>query len=333
MRSPTLSASPVDIVVVTWNSAYTLDRCLASLRQYRASNSRLMIIDNASQDSTLEILRAHRDEMSKLIENPANRGFAAACNQGAKSGECSAILFLNPDCEIQAETIPALVSALESDPRIGAVGGRLVSPGGAPQSGFAIRSLPRAMDLCLESLLVNRVFPRNAWNKHYRRFDFVFDKDAEVEQPAGACFMVRRALFEEIGGFDERFHPAWFEDVDLCQRLRSRGARVVYCAGATVVHAGGSSTQSMVAGQASEYFFLNMVRYSRKHFGGAKTVLLRMTLVLGMVMRMLVLTVSPSVGLHRRDADFGERPEGQVREDLQRAYWNVMKGALWQWRP
>jgi N-acetylglucosaminyl-diphospho-decaprenol L-rhamnosyltransferase len=330
MRSPTLSASTVDIVVVTWNSAHTLDRCLTSLRQYRPPASRLAIIDNASRDSTLDILHAHRDEISKLIENRTNRGFAAACNQGARSGESSAILFLNPDCEIQADSIPALLSALASDPRNAAAGGKLVGLGETPQSGFAIRSLPRAVDLCLESLLVNRVFPGNAWNKHYRRPDFAFDEDAEVEQPAGACFMIRRALFQEMGGFDEQFHPAWFEDVDLCRRLRSRGARIVYCAGATIIHAGGSSIQSMPAGQASEYFFLNMLRYSRKHLGGAKTIVLRMCLALGMIMRILVLSVGHSVGYGPANP---ARPDRQDRGALRRAYWNVMKGAIWQRRP
>jgi GT2 family glycosyltransferase len=145
--------------------------------------------------------------------------------------------------------------------------------------------------------------------------------------------MIRRSVFEELGGFDERFHPAWFEDVDLCQRVKSRGAVIAYCAAATVVHSGGSSVQSMAPGRASEYFFQNMLRYSEKHFGGPRTVLLRAALAAGMMARMVIITAWPSARQHRPPGASRGRLERQARGALQRAYWNVMRGAIWRWRP
>ena len=328
-----MSDLTTDIVIVTWNSARTLEGCLWALRRNRPSASRLVVVENSSQDSTLEILRSHQNEIATLIENPLNRGFAAACNQGANAGKSEAILFLNPDCEVQANAISALSAVLQEDSRVAAVGARLVGSNGVPQVGFALRSLPRPVDLCFEALLVNQIFPHNHWNKHYRLFDFSFDKSAEVEQPAGACFMIRRSIFEEVGGFDERFHPAWFEDVDLCQRLKSRGEAIAYCPAAAVAHSGGSSIQSMAAGRASEYFFRNMLRYSGKHFGRARTLLLRASLAVGMVARMLIVAAWPSAWQRRQPSAPRGRIERRERGALQRAYWNVVRGAIWQWRP
>jgi len=330
MQSPTLSDLALDIVIVTWNSGGTIGPCLTSLEKHRPPSSRVIIVDNASRDSTLEVLHSHGGCISTLIPNGSNRGFAAACNQGAKAGQSSAILFLNPDCEVRADALASMISVLQSDSGIAAVGAKLVNRTGVPQQGFAVRSLPGPIDLCFEALLVNQVFPRNPRNRHYRLLDFPYEENAEIEQPAGACLMIRRSVFEGMGGFDERFHPAWFEDVDLCRRLRDQGARIIHCAAATIVHAGASSVKSMPPGRASEHFFLNMLRYSRKHFGWGWSAILRCALALGMIMRMVGTLVSLKGWPHTGQSGESDYP---TRGALERAYWNVMRGVLGQWRP
>lgn len=330
MQSATSNDLTLDIVIVTWNSGGTIGQCLTSLEKHRPPSSRVIIIDNASQDSTLEVLHSRSSGISTLVPNESNRGFAAACNQGAKAGQSSAILFLNPDCEVGAEALVSMTSVLQSDSGIAAVGGKLVDRTGVPQRGFAVRSLPGPMDFCFEALLVNRMLPRNPWNRHYRLLDFSYGENTEIEQPAGACLMIRRSVFEGMGGFDERFHPAWFEDVDLCRRLRDRGARIMYCAAATTVHAGASSVKSLPPGRASEFFFLNMLRYSRKHCGWGWTAILRCALALGMMMRMVGTLVSLKGWPH---ADQSIESDHPTRGTLERAYWNVMRGVLGQWRP
>jgi N-acetylglucosaminyl-diphospho-decaprenol L-rhamnosyltransferase len=330
MQSPTLNDLALDIVIVTWNSGDTIGQCLTSLERHRPSSFRVIVIDNASRDSTLEVLHSRASCISILIPNESNHGFAAACNQGAKAGQSSAILFLNPDCEVGAGAIASMISVLQSDSGIAAVGAKLVNRSGVPQRGFAVRSLPRPIDLCFEALLVNRMFPRNSRNRHYRHLDFSYVENTEIEQPAGACLMIRRSVFEGTGGFDERFHPAWFEDVDLCRRLRDQGARIMYCATATTVHEGASSVKSMPPGKASEYFFLNMLRYSRKHCGWGWTAILRCALALGMMMRMVSTLVGPKAWPRADQSGESDHP---TRGALERAYWNVMRGVLWQWRP
>jgi N-acetylglucosaminyl-diphospho-decaprenol L-rhamnosyltransferase len=331
MQSPAYHTVTTDIVVVTWNSATTLDRCLSALQRHRPPGTKVIVVDNGSSDRTPEILQAYRNEISETIINSGNRGFAAACNQGASAGRSSTILFLNPDCEIREGTIFSLFACLESDSTVLAVGANLIGDDGLPQRGFAVRSLPRPVDLCCEALLVNQVFPRNPWNRHYRLLDWPFQQNAEVEQPAGACLMVKRSAFDGIGGFDEQFYPAWFEDVDLCLRLRSQGGRIVYCADAPVVHSGGSSVRVMVAGLASELFFLNMVRYSRKHFGFVRTVVLRGALVIGMLKRLVILRLFPQV-FFQMHKDVSVEDASQVVQESRRAYWRIVKGAIGQWR-
>lgn len=323
---------PIDIVVVTWNSAHTLERCLNALQKASSSFSQLILVDNGSTDSTLEILRRPRQGAARETLNPTNRGFAAACNQGAREGKSPRILFLNPDCEINDSTLFALTRAFESDPGVVAAGAKLVSPEGVPQRGFAVRSFPRWIDLMCEALLINQVFPRNPWNRRYRLLNFSYEESSEVDQPAGACLMVRRSAFERVGGFDEGLTPAWFEDVDLCKRLKDAGGRIVYCAEAQATHMGGSSTQSLEAGESSEWFFLNMVRYCRKHIGPFRTGFLRGALALGMFARLILVTLSPSAV--QRYAESFKRSEtlDDLGRSLQRSYWRIMKGALWQWR-
>lgn len=333
MQTSSSTDTSLDIVLVTWNSARTMERCLMALQKHRSKNTSLIVVDNASQDSTVELIKSQTGGKATVIAHAVNRGFAAACNAGARAGCSPFILFLNPDCEIQAGSVEALLALLETNANIAVVGGKLIGYDGLPQRGFAVRSLPRPIDFWLEALGINQVFPHNPWNQRYRLSRFDFEHDAAVEQPAGACFMIRRSVFEELSGFDERFHPAWFEDVDLCQRLRSANRSLYFCAQAKVVHGGGSSIHAMAAGQAAELFFVNMVRYSRKHFGRAATALLRFALALGMGLRWIA-TVTHSQSVERfRDGSAGEKSVRQIRRELRRAYLQILRGAMGQWRP
>lgn len=332
MQSSALDHHALDIVIVTWNSSRTIEPCLQALQNHRTPHSRVIVVDNASQDDTPRLLRLHEDEISHLILNAANVGFAAGCNLGARASDSPVILFLNPDCEVQAETLPEMLALLNSHWDVVAVGARLVGRDGLPQIGFCVRSLPRPIDFWFEALMVNQAFPRNRWNKRYRLLDFSLDSDAEVEQPAGASLMIRRSAFESIGGFDEHFYPAWFEDVDLCRRLKSQNQKIFFRASAIVLHVGGSSVNAMPAGRSTEFFFLNMLRYSRKHFGSIATLLLRAALVFGGLTRWLAISVSSAALSKYYGENAGNIRKQEVYASLRRSFWGLVKGAMWQWR-
>ena len=142
----------------------------------------------------------------RLIANPENRGFAAAVNQGFAELKNPYVLLLNPDAVIQTSLEP-LREACDLPGSAGA-GGQLVDGNGQPQVGFMVRRLPTPAALILEALLLNRFWPGNPVNRRYRCLDWDSSSRSRVEQPAGAFFMVRRAVWQELGGLDERFLSA-----------------------------------------------------------------------------------------------------------------------------
>jgi hypothetical protein len=248
----------IGIVIVTYNSEAEIGESLdAALR----TGADVVVVDNASSDGTIaEIARrgAH------LIANPSNRGFAAAANQGFAVLTSPYILLLNPDSVIQS-ALEALRQACDL-PGAAAAGGKLVDAHGRPQAGFMVRRLPTAVTLIAESLGWNRLWPNGRINRRYRALDLDDSKLQRVEQPAGAFLMVRRAIWHELGGFDEGFFPLWFEDVDFCRRLADRGYRVYYVPQAVAKHTGGHSLVKLTLEKRRVYWYRNLLMYSARHF-------------------------------------------------------------------
>src|SRR5258707_4252647 len=203
--------SSIGVVIVTWNSGATIDRCLES-----CAGLSVTVVDNASSDDTVERVRRHADVY--LIVNSENVGFAAAANQGIARTPDETVLLLNPDVELLNSVEPLAEACGESDVVIAA--GRLVDSKGATQTGFTVRRLPTPLTLAFEAIGLNRLVPTNRVNRRYRCLDLNPVAPADVEQPAGALLLFRRELWREIGGFDEQFSPLWFEDVDFCKRTK-----------------------------------------------------------------------------------------------------------------
>jgi GT2 family glycosyltransferase len=199
-----------------------------------------------------------------LIANSDNRGFAAAANQGFAVLNCEYVLLLNPDSVIQSSLEP-LREACELDRAAGA-GGCLLDEKGRPQIGFMIRELPRARDLILEALVLNRLFPRNRANRKYRALDLDYSRRLRAAQPAGAFLMIRRAVWEELGGFDEEYFPLWFEDVDFCRRAADCGYTFYFVPEAVAKHTGAHSISSIRVELRQYYWYRNLLRYSARHF-------------------------------------------------------------------
>jgi len=246
------------IVVVTHQSEAEIGNCLDHAQP---TGAEIVVVDNASTDHTCEevIRRGVR-----LITNPQNRGFAAAVNQGIRSLEAPFILLLNPDACLETG-LGALVECCRS-PGVAGAGGKLLDAAGRPQTGFAVRSLPSPGALLCEVLLVNRIWPGNPVNWHYRCLGFDFSTPSDVEQPAGAFLMIRRDVWQELDGFDERFCPLWFEDVDFCWRARERGYRMCYTPDAVAKHTGAHSLVKISLENRQLYWYRSLLGFAAKHY-------------------------------------------------------------------
>ena len=200
-----------------------------------------VVVDNASQDHTVSEVKQR--PAVHLIENASNRGFAAAVNQAVATLDTELILLLNPDVEL-ISSIEPLVEACRS-PNIGIASGMLLDRDGQPQAGFHIRAFPTAWSLAFEVMGINRLWPRNRVNRHYRCLDMDLNRTAEVEQPAGAFLLFRRSLWTQLAGFDEYFFPVWFEDVDFCKRANDSGWKTQYDSRVQARHLGGHSISKL----------------------------------------------------------------------------------------
>jgi len=268
------------VVVVAADSGPLLlqcvDRVLAS-----AAPVEIVVVDNASGDGfPRQVASTHAGDVRfRLIANANNRGFGPACNQGAADARGDALLFLNPDCLIDAETIAALRVIADADRSIGLLGVDVRTPDGAPARGNRRRDPTLRRSVMTMSGLA--------------RFESRWPMFAGVEMPvraasavervdavSGACMFVPRAVFERVGGFDETYF-LHVEDLDLCRRIRDGGAAVAIANDVHVVHAQGSSSRHRPVFVAA-HKRRGMWRYFTKYDPAARNPLLRAIAWLGL---------------------------------------------------
>jgi N-acetylglucosaminyl-diphospho-decaprenol L-rhamnosyltransferase len=270
------------VVVVTYNSAEVIGRCLDS-----CLGLPIVVVDNASSDATRDLVK-QRPFVSQ-INNVSNRGFAAAVNQGVAVLDTELVLLLNPDAEL-VTPINLMVEACARE-GIGAAGGRLVDETGQIQSGFTLRRFPTTRALIFEVLGLNRMFPWNPVNRRYRCLDMDLDQPAEADQPPGAFLMFRRDLWQRLGGFDTQFHPLWFEDVDFCKRIRDFGLKILYVPQVIARHRGGHSIAELDWGCRQVYWYVSLLKYASKHFRPYAYRGVSAAVVLGSIVRAAIETV------------------------------------------
>lgn len=276
------------VAIVTFNSADVIGTCLEACR-----NLRTVVVDNASVDDTLEVIRRYAGV--EVVANQDNLGFAAAVNQAVRQLGTDFVLLLNPDVCLLTNPDP-LVQACRK-PGVGMSCGQLLDPKGRPQRGFSIRRLPSPLALICEVLGVNRLFPWNPVNRHYRCLDLDLTQPADVEQPAGAFLLFRRDLWDRLGGFDTQFAPIWFEDVDFCKRALALGSKIRYLPRVTATHQGGNSISKVEWASRERYWYGSLLRYAHKHFRCSTFRVLSAAVVLGSVCRAAVAVA------HRRSSD------------------------------
>ena len=244
-------------MIVTYQSAAFIERCLDSIAAHSALPTETIVVDNGSSDGTADIVAGRTDV--QLVAQSTNRGFTAGVNVGAARSHAPYILLFNPDAELLPGALPTLHQQMEHRPRVAAAGPAFVYPDGTPQEGaFAYPSL---LMTWLE------FFPRPGRLIHTRWNGRIHSEDGQpvsIDYPLGACMLIRRAAWDDVGGYDEGFFM-YCEEVDWCMRAKRRGWRVEHVPGATVKHYSGGSAQ--LNPDSFVHLYASRRRLHRKHRG------------------------------------------------------------------
>jgi len=210
----------VSIIIPLFNQWGYTKKCLEKIFEVGSKvDFEVITVDNASTDETSKGLESFGEKI-KVIKNKENLGFAKASNQGAKISKGEYLLFLNNDTEPTKNWMEKLVEELDQNPEVVAVGSKLLFPNGTIQHAGVVFGEDK--------------IPYHIYSKERGEKDFV-NKKRNFQAVTAACMLVRREIFEKLGGFSEDYKNS-FEDIDLCLRIGELGGKIVYCPESVVYH-------------------------------------------------------------------------------------------------
>jgi GT2 family glycosyltransferase len=207
------------VIIPVWNGINDLPACLAALAEQSHAEMEIVAVDNASTDGSGDWIAAHFPNV-RLIRNGENNGFGGACNQGLAAARGEVLVLLNQDTVVRRSWLAELLKALAENGDVGIAGSKTLYPDGTIQHAGG-------------------VVDRRGATSHlgYQQQDKgQFEHAVDVDYVTGASLALRRSLYEQIGGFDPGFFPAYLEDVDLCYRARAAGRRVLYVPQSVLIH-------------------------------------------------------------------------------------------------
>jgi GT2 family glycosyltransferase len=282
-------AMDLSIVIVNWNSAAFLRQCLRSIyTTCTAVEFEVIVIDNASFDSS-ELMVRREFPAIKFIQSNENLGFAGANNLGFEHSSGRNILFLNPDTELTGDALSLMCSVLDATPDAGSVGCKLLNTDSSLQTS-CVQAFPSILNQALDVEFLQRLFPNSSlWGMRplYSRGSRV----AVVDIISGACLMVRRIVFEQVGQFSMDYFM-YAEDMDLCYKVIRAGWRNYFVRDAEVIHHGGRSSSIR-----PNYFAAMMMRESKLTFmriwhGRAYALCYQWATAIMSIARLLILAVA-----------------------------------------
>ena len=284
-RAPVLSERErgeqpdLSIVVVSYNTRDELVRCLQSIRAAARDGleTELIVVDNASSDGSAELVERRFPE-AVLIQNGTNAGFGRANNQAFHVARGRYVLMLNPDTEVRPDTLRELVRFADAHPRAGAVGARLENSDGSLQhSAFQFPDLRQALFGFFD------IVPLDARiNGRYRVEQY--ERPFEADHLLGACLLLRQDALEQVGKLDPHYFM-YFEETDLCIRLKRAGWQNLYTPTARVLHLGAASTAASRERMSVE-FHRSQAYFYRKQYGVPGYAALKAIVWLGIAYRL-----------------------------------------------
>jgi GT2 family glycosyltransferase len=237
------------VIIPVWNGAAELPACLDALLAQTGVELEVLAVDNASTDGSGDLVAARYPQV-RLLRQPANLGFGGGCNAGLAAAHGDVLVLLNQDTEVRPGWLAALVDALQNDPAAGIAGSKALYPDGTLQHAGGVIDRQGSGS------------HRGAGQPDTGQYDQVQD----VEYVTGASLALSRRAYTQVGGFDEGFGPAYFEDVDLCFRVRHAGLRVVYVPASVLVHKEQSRAVADPGHDAMLLYHRNRLRFVAKHW-------------------------------------------------------------------
>lgn len=264
----------LSILIITYNSRRLIAPLLQGLAEQIASlapeQAEVVVVDNASNDGTADLVAREFPQVT-LVRSAQNLGFAAGNNLGVKHSRGKMLLLLNPDALPEPGCIARGLALMAAHPQVGMGGARLLNPGGDTEP--SARMFPTLLQ---EFFVLSGLAARYPRSRIFGRFDRTWadpDAPAVVDWVPGAFALITRELFDQLGGFDERFF-LYYEEVDLCRRLNAAGWQVMYWPELRVAHIGGESartvqgeTVSKSGSQLTLWRARSGLLYYRKHHG------------------------------------------------------------------
>ena len=285
----------LSVIIVSYNTREMTLECLRVLMPELAGFSfEIFLVDNASSDGSVPAVRAAFPQV-QCIENPQNSGFGAANNLAMKEARGEFLLLLNSDAFPKPGAIAHLVNCLQTHPEAGAAGPRLLNADGSLQ--LSCFKFPTPLRCWMENLWLSAALPRHPIIGDYRLWPH--DTERQVDSVIGACMLVRRSVYQQVGGFDERFFM-YSEETDWQWRMQKAGWGVVFTPASEVTHLAGASGASEKP-QISRYFFESLDWYVRKHHGLSGLISVRLAMVIGCGLRALLWSAVMLAQPRRRD--------------------------------
>jgi GT2 family glycosyltransferase len=253
----------VSIIIVNWNTKALLRDCLTSVYgQIRDVDCEIIVVDNASTDGSKEMIKNDFPKVV-LIENPVNRGFAAANNQGIAVAKGRYVLLLNSDTVVLDNCIANMISFADAHPRAGVTGCRVLNADRTLQRTCFM--FPSILNLFLSSSYLYKVFPKSRFFGRELMTWWNADDVREVDIVKGCFMLVRREAIEKVGGLDENFFM-YAEETDWCYRFKKSGWKVMFAPAGEIIHYGGRSTTQVPVAMIVQ-LRLSILKFIKKHYG------------------------------------------------------------------
>lgn len=276
----------VSVIIVTRNTcALTVSAVASVLENSGKLQTEVIVVDNGSSDGTAVAL-GEQFAAVRCLRSETNLGFARAVNRAAREASGEFLLLLNSDAVLQPGALPAAIEWMRANPRCGVAGAQLLNADGSRQNSIA--NFPTLATELLNKSLLRRLFPRR-----YPGKEQVFDSPVEVETVIGAFMLVRRELWDLLGGLDERFF-FFVEETDFCFQARKRGWQVMHLPHVFVGHGRGQSAKQVLPAARVEYWRSRYAYFAKNH-GWAARIALRAGLQLRLVIDWLAAAVATVV--------------------------------------